>query len=136
MLGVSNSATLTAGELRRGQQLTVENPRHGVTVVRELMLALGPGSRLRGLLGRPPLQAGQGLLLRPCRQVHTFFMKYPIDVVFLDRTGQIVAMAARLAPWRVSRYEAGACCVLELAPGQAVAPAVSVGQQLVFRPKV
>lgn len=132
---VSNAAALTPADLRRGQQLVVERNDGGV-VVHELMLALGPAGRLRGLLGRPPLRPGQGMLLRPCRQVHTFFMRYPIDVVFLARDGRVAALTPGLAPWRVSPHEAAACCVLELGAGQATAAGLAVGQQLLFRPRV
>src|SRR3989449_5933676 len=54
--------------------------------------------RLRGLLGRPPLGAGGGVLLTPCRAVHTFGLSYPVDVAFLDRRGAVVALYHRLAP--------------------------------------
>src|SRR2546426_1619371 len=64
--------------------------------------------RLRGLLGRPPLGAGGGVLLTPCRPVHTFGLSYPVDVAFLDRRGAVVALYHRLAPGTASRWQRGA----------------------------
>ena len=75
-------------------------------------------SRLGGLLILAPLQAGQGLLLAPCSSVHTAFMRYAIDVVFLDRAGVIKKIVPSLKPWRAVAC-AGAYQTLELAAGQA-----------------
>lgn len=74
--------------------------------------------RLAGLLFRPPLRPGEGLLLTPCAAVHTAFMRHPIDVVFLDRAGVILKIVPRLAPWRAAA-RAGASQTLELAAGEA-----------------
>ena len=86
-------------------------------------------SRLRGLLFAPALQPGQGLLLVPCAAVHTAFMRYPIDVVFLDRAGRIQKIVPRLEPWRAARYT-GAYQTLELAAGEAARLGLRAGQSL------
>lgn len=75
-------------------------------------------SRLGGLLVLAPLNAGQGLLLVPCASVHTAFMRYAIDVVFLDRAGVIKKIVPSLKPWRAAACP-GAYQTLELATGQA-----------------
>lgn len=75
--------------------------------------------RLRGLIGRAPLQSGEGLWIVPCQQVHTHFMRVPIDVVFVDRDGQILKVLAGLRPWRFSPWVRGARAVLELPAGGA-----------------
>ena len=75
-------------------------------------------SRLGGLLVLAPLQSGQGLLLVPCASVHTAFMRYAIDVVFLDRDGVIKKIVPCLKPWRAAACP-GAHQTLELAAGQA-----------------
>lgn len=61
-------------------------------------------SRLRGLLARTPLakDGSQALLIRPCASVHTFGMGYPLDLVYLDRNGVVLALREHLKPWRVS----------------------------------
>ena len=58
--------------------------------------------RMRGLLGRPPLQTGEGLLIAPCPSVHTFGMRYALDLVYLDPTGQVLKLVRGLKPWRMS----------------------------------
>ena len=89
-------------------------------------------SRLAGLLFSPPLQPGQGLLLVPCASVHTAFMTYPIDVVFLDRAGKIRRIVPRLAPWRAAA-SAGAYQTLELAAGEAARLELLAGASLASR---
>lgn len=85
--------------------------------------------RLRGLLGSPPPAPGHALLITPCAAVHTAFMRYPIDLVFVDRRGRILEIVEALPPWRMA-----ACWrawqTLELAAGEArrlgLAPGVQV----------
>lgn len=90
-------------------------------------------SRLRGLLFAPPLALGQGLLIRPCAAVHTAFMTYPIDVVFIDRAGKIRRIVPRLAPWRTAA-SVGAYQTLELAAGEAARLGLQAGQSLALPP--
>jgi uncharacterized protein len=86
-------------------------------------------TRLRGLLGREGLAAGDGLLLRPTGSVHTCFMRMPIDVVMLDRDLRVLGTVSALAPWRAAGAR-GARAVLELAAGQAIARGVRAGDVL------
>ena len=73
-------------------------------------------ARARGLLGRSRLPAGEGLLLRPAPSIHTWFMRFPIDAVFLDRELRVLAVRRELGPGRMARAR-GARAVLELAAG-------------------
>lgn len=75
-------------------------------------------ARARGLIGRAAPGPGEGLLLAPCRRVHSFFMGYAIDVVSLDRHGRVTRVE-RLAPWRVGGVARHTCAVLELRAGEA-----------------
>src|ERR1051326_7313283 len=72
--------------------------------------------RAIGLLRTPVLRAGEGLWLRPCSSIHTFFMRYPIDAAFLDARGRVLACQT-LAPGRWSCRHAGCRSVLELPAG-------------------
>ena len=92
--------------------------RDGACVVPTVWRADRWWSRLRGLLARPPL-AGEGreaLWLSPCNSVHTFWMRYPIDVLFLDRGGRVLGWREGLAPWRAC-LQAGAYAAIELRAG-------------------
>ncbi len=74
--------------------------------------------RLRGLLARPPLSQGEGLLLLGCDSVHTVGMRYSIDIAFLDAEGRIVRSIERLRPCRIGLGGTAAVHTLELPPGR------------------
>jgi len=86
-------------------------------------------ARLVGLLGRRALATDEALLLAPCNNVHTLFMRFVIDVVFLDREGTIVAIKPAVRPWRMAWAPRAHSC-LELAEGAAARLSLQVGQRL------
>lgn len=88
-------------------------------LVTQLQRAESMASRMVGLLGKPELPAGAGLLIVPCNQVHTFGMKFVIDVVFLDSSQRILKICHNLKPWRLSPLVWRAKAVLELRAGEA-----------------
>jgi uncharacterized membrane protein (UPF0127 family) len=102
----------------------------GRVVCEHLLVAARPLRRMRGLLGRASLPGGEGILLRPAGSVHTFFMRFPIDVLFLDREGVVVGIEPALAPWRTAGRR-GAKSVVELAAGECERRGVDVGDRLV-----
>jgi len=89
----------------------------GAVVCERCTVADSPLPRMRGLLGRRDLSSGEGLLLRPAGSIHTFFMRFPIDAVFIDREGRIVRVARSIRPWRAAAAR-GARSVLELRAGE------------------
>ena len=93
-----------------------------------------PGSsfaRMRGLLGRNGLEPGGGMLIDSSPSVHMFFMRFPIDVVFLDRDWKVVGVKHGLRPWRVAGARR-AVAALELPAGAAAASGVREGDVLVL----
>lgn len=74
-------------------------------------------SRSVGLLNRVSLEEGEALVIKPCNSIHTFFMKFPIDVVFLDKRGTVVKLVKSLLPWRLSACIPNGCMVIELMSG-------------------
>lgn len=74
-------------------------------------------SRLRGLLGYPALRSGAGLWFPGTQCIHTFGMRFPIDVLFLDIQGYVIYSIHALQPWRISPYINNATSVLELSAG-------------------
>jgi uncharacterized membrane protein (UPF0127 family) len=86
-------------------------------------------ARFRGLMGRRELVSGEGLLLRPAGSVHTCFMRFAIDVVFLDRELRVVRVAEDVRPWRAVAARRGRA-VLEMAAGDAARRGLTVGQRL------
>jgi uncharacterized membrane protein (UPF0127 family) len=87
--------------------------------------------RMRGLLGRHGLEPGEGMLIDRAGSVHMFFMRFPIDVVFLSRDRTVVGVKHRLRPWRVAGAR-GAVASLELPAGRAAEAGVERGDRLVF----
>jgi uncharacterized membrane protein (UPF0127 family) len=101
----------------------------GAVVCERCLMATTALSRLRGLAGRSELAAGDGILLRPCGSIHTFFMRFPIDVVFCDADLRVLAVATDV-PRRRLRGQRGAKVVIELASGEAARRGVEPGDAL------
>jgi uncharacterized membrane protein (UPF0127 family) len=95
-------------------------------------LADRPIGRLRGLMFRPGLAAGEGLLLTPAPAIHTAFMRFPIDAVFLTRELRVIRIVERLAPWHAAS-ERRARSVLELTAGECGRCGIRVGDELELR---
>ena len=93
---------------RSSQREVVVRGEGGRVVCARCELADTIVARARGLLGREEFLPGRGLLIRPGFSIHTFFMRFPIDAVFLDRSGAVVDVVRRLKPWRAAIRLAGA----------------------------
>jgi uncharacterized membrane protein (UPF0127 family) len=92
-------------------------------------VADNPLTRLRGLLGRASLAVGEGMLIRPAPSIHTFFMRFAIDAVFLDADYRVLAVERSIGPWRVAGRR-GARAVLELGAGDAARGRLREGETL------
>ena len=109
------------------------NDRTRKSVVETVELAETRTARRRGLLGRECLPEGAALMLIPCFAVHTAFMRFAIDVVFIDRDGRIVRTVSRMAPWRIAiAWRARA--VIELPAGRLESYPVQLGDRLYLAP--
>ena len=109
------------------------NDRTRSAVALEVDVAATRATRRRGLLGRESLDATEGLLLTPCKAVHTVGMRFAIDVIFIDRDGRAVRIVPALAPWRIA-MSARAKAVIELAAGTAAAADIRIGDMLYLAP--
>jgi uncharacterized membrane protein (UPF0127 family) len=109
------------------------NDRTRSVVALEVDVAATRAERRRGLLGRDSLSPTEGLLLAPCFAVHTVGMRFPIDVVFLDRDGKVVRVVPQLQPWRIA-VSLRARAVVELSAGTAAASHIQVGDFLYLAP--
>src|SRR6266516_6338768 len=114
--------------LPSGARVRVVNSSRGEVLAEQADLAADPWRRMRGLLGRPALEPGRGLLIVPCRAVHMLGMTYPIDVVHLDRQGVVLKVLRGLRPWRIGPLVRRSHMVLELPAG--AAGATGAGDQL------
>lgn len=100
-----------------------------VVVCERCVIAQRPRERMRGLLGRKELPRGEGVLLRPAPSVHTFFMRFTIDVVFLDWDLEVLKVVPRVRPFRIATCRP-ARTVLELAEGEIERLRLEPGQRL------
>lgn len=87
-------------------------------------------TRLRGLLGRRALADGQGLVLQPGNSIHSFFMRFPFDAIFLDRAGRVLHLMSDMRPNRVSPIVRGAHTIVELPVGAIARSRTAPGDQL------
>ena len=107
--------------------------RTGSALVQRLEMAGDSTTRRKGLLGRDSLDRDVGFVIAPTQGVHTFGMRFPIDIVGVSRDGRVVKMRAEVPPKRVV-FALRAFAILELAPGVARRAAISVGDCLVVVP--
>jgi len=113
--------------------MVVLNATRGTTLARRVATADDEASRMKGLLGRESLAPEEGLWIVPCPMIHTFFMKFPLDVLFLDRGLVVRRVLEDLKPWRLSPWVFSAHSVLEL-QGGVLRGGVAVGDRLEMRP--
>ena len=125
--------TIPLRDLQPDHKVRVVRAGDGRPLASRVDLALRGIQRLRGLIGRRPLEQGEALLLRPCSGVHTCFMGYPIDVLFLDDEGRVEAIRPELKPWRLTPVFAGVLATLELPAGTLAVAEVRPGDLLAFQ---
>jgi uncharacterized protein len=104
----------------------------GRCLVPKVWRAATSWEKMRGLLGRPPLAEGEGLLIDACAMVHTFGMRYPLDLAFLDPGGRVCKLVPGLVPARCAG-SLGADATLELAPGALDRLQIKVGDCLAWK---
>lgn len=107
--------------------MEILNTTKGTTIATSASQAATFLSRGRGLMMAPPLPDGGGLVIDPCNSIHMFFMRYPLDVLFIDKDGAVVFMYAGIKPWRVGRIVKGAKYAVELPVGTIESSRTQVG---------
>ena len=112
--------------------MRILNRTRGTELASDARAAHSPWSRMVGLLGRASLAPGEGLLIDPCSSVHTAFMRFPIDLIYLDRERTVVKVVPNLRPFRASAVLGGARSVVELPVGVIERSATQPGDELDF----
>ena len=110
--------------------MRIVNRSRGVDLGDQIEWAGSSGSRKKGLLGRDTLPRGEGLYLVPCQWIHMFGMRFPIDVVFVDRNGKVLTIHHALKPNRISKLVWRAEGALELPAGTLAEAGTEIGDQL------
>src|SRR6266540_7013713 len=116
---------------RRAGAVVLRREDDGRIVCESCVLADSVWRRMRGLLGRRELRPGEGLVLRPNWSVHTFFMRFPIDVVFVDGDQVVRKIVPDLGPWRTATCR-GARDVVELAAGECARRGLETGDRVTW----
>jgi len=111
--------------------LHVDNATRGVTLVDKGSVADNYLKRLKGLIGVRHLPPGDGLLIKPCKDIHTHFMSIPIDVLYVDANNRVVGIDAELKSWRFGRRRSQARFVIELPSGTVARTGCTIGDELV-----
>jgi uncharacterized membrane protein (UPF0127 family) len=104
----------------------------GSTICERCVVADRMLPRMKGLLGKRELASGEGMLIGPAGSIHTFFMRFPIDAVFLSRDGEVLKVAENVGAWR-TRFCRRAHSVLELPAGEAERREIAPGKRLEIR---
>ena len=100
------------------------------TLARVVMVADSFLRSLIGLMGRSSLEAGHGLWIVPCQSVHTFWMRFSIDVVFLDEHSKVIHLVENLRPFRISKHLSRARSVIELPVRSIRATGTQIGDEV------
>jgi uncharacterized membrane protein (UPF0127 family) len=108
----------------------VFNEAQQTLLVNNLVIADQPWQRIKGLLGKKDLPCGNGLLITPCNSIHSFFMRFSFDAVFLDKDYTVVYIVENMEPFRVSRIIRQAEMVLELPAGTVTQSKTTIGDKL------
>ncbi|MBV8194334.1 MAG: DUF192 domain-containing protein [Candidatus Dormibacteraeota bacterium] len=104
----------------------------GAVVATDVAVAESMWSRFCGLMGRRELPDGHGLCIKPCSSIHMFFMRFPIDAVFVDGDGRVLKIYHSIKPWRATGFVRRAKACLELATGTALAHQLDVGDTVLL----
>ncbi|MCX5701249.1 MAG: DUF192 domain-containing protein [Candidatus Omnitrophica bacterium] len=106
------------------------NKTKNVVIAETVFLANTPFKRMKGLLGRNSLEINQSLILKPCNSIHTFFMRFPIDVLFVGDKFKVIKAISNILPWRLSPLCLRSHFVIELPAGRIIATDTSSGDEL------
>lgn len=94
--------------------MKIINANRGTILADKVIIAASFFARLKGLLGRSSLAENEALIIKPCNAIHTFFMCFAIDIIFLDRANRVVALRENMLPFRLTPVYSLAYQVIEL----------------------
>lgn len=97
--------------------MNVYNSSKNIVIATQVKVAKNFFTRTIGLLSRKSLSKEEGLVIKPCSSIHTFFMKFAIDVLFVNKKGQIIALYENVKPWRILPLHFTSSYVIELPAG-------------------
>jgi len=114
----------------RGEAMQLINITNGAVLADVVQIAGNFMTRLKGLIGRTGLESDEAFIIQPCKAVHTCFMSFPIDVIFLNNESYILSTMENMQPYSFSPIVTGSHMVIELPAGRLAATLTGVGHQL------
>jgi len=108
------------------------NKNNGKIIAQVVLFADQPFKRMKGLLGRSSLKDSQAMVIKPCNAIHTFFMRFPIDVLFINKENKVVKTISDMSSFRLSSVCFKSQFVVELPAGTIQATHTTLGDQLVI----
>lgn len=112
--------------------MRIINKANSSVVAEEVIIANTPLKRMKGLLGKKEFKKGHALILDPCNSIHTFFMRFSIDILFLDKNNKIIKAITCLKPFRLTSIYFSAAFAVELPPGTIQALSIRKGDTLLL----
>jgi len=108
----------------------INNKTKNVVLAKKVVVANSPLKRMIGLLGRKSLDAQEALIIKPCNAIHTFFMRFPIDIIFLSKNNEVVKVISDIPPFRLSPICFKSNFVIELPAGTILSSKTSLGDKI------
>jgi uncharacterized membrane protein (UPF0127 family) len=112
--------------------LKIINKTKNAVLAEEAIMADRLFPRIKGLLGRKNFRQGEAIIITPCNSIHTFFMGFPIDVLFVNKNNLVVKAISAMPPGRLTPIYFNACFVIELPPGTIQSTSTSKGDTLLI----
>lgn len=112
--------------------MKIINAAKNTVLADNTLIAGSPIKRMLGLLGRREFKPGEAIIIKPCNSIHTFFMRFAIDVMFLDRENKVVKAIPNFRPFRLSGIYFSAHTAIELPAGTIESSQTHEGDLLIF----
>jgi len=112
--------------------MVIINKTKNTILAKDTLVAATLITRIKGLLGRNDFQQGEALIIKPCNSIHTFFMHFPIDVLFVDKDSRVIKALSCLIPFRLSKIYFNASLAIELPAGTIQSTLTSEGDTLLL----
>ena len=112
--------------------MRIKNETRGKPLAGQAREARSTGERMKGLLGRDGMEEGEGLYITPCTSIHSFFMRFVFDAIFVDKNGIVLHLIPSMKKWRMSKWVPRAAGVIELPAGTIEQSGTQKGDRVVM----
>ncbi len=112
--------------------MKIINQTKNTILAENAVMAQTPLARMKGLLARKELKQGEALILKPCNSIHMFFMRFAIDVIFVDKNNKVVHAVISIKPFRISNIYWRSVLAIELPTGTVQSSLTSQGDTILL----